>query len=151
MAAIANLVAFDGAATPVSHTLKPASPAIAENGEWLIVYQEDIAGVPEEANVSVRAKRKVLPSGVTKITIRASVPVMESISGQNAAGYTAAPRIAFTDDVEVSFYSTARSTTENRRRLRQLITNLLGGVSTTVTPVTTGQLMELIDSKFMPN
>jgi len=151
MAQIANLVAYDGAATPVSHTIKPASPAVSENGEWQILYREDIAGVPENANVSVKAKLRSLPSGVRKVTVRISIPVMESISGQNSAGYTASPQIAYSDDVEVVFYNHPRTTTENRRRLRQLLVNLLGGVTTSVAPVTAGQLQELIDSLFMPN
>lgn len=151
MAQIANLIAYDGAATPVLHTLKPASPAVSENGEWTVHYLEDVAGVPSYANVWLRAKKKVLPSGVTRVTIRIGVPVMESVSGQNSAGYTAAPLVAFTDEGEFVFYAHPRSTTESHRRLRQIMVNLLGGVTTSVAPVTTGQLQELVDSLFMPN
>lgn len=151
MATIANITAYDGASTPVNHTLKPASPAVSEKGGWHVLYQEDLAGVPSNAQVWLKLSKQDLPSGVKRVAVRVGFPTMESISGQNSAGYTAAPAVAFSDEMELVQYAHPRSTTESRRRIRQFIVNALGGITTSVAPVTSGQIQELIDSLFMPN
>lgn len=150
MATFANIVAFDGASTPVSHTLKPAS-LINDKGEWTAIWREDLAGVPVYAQVNMSAKMKQLPSGTVRVQVRVSVPTMEAVSGQNAAGYTAAPAVAFTDDEEYIVYAHPRSTTTGRRLCRQLTANIINGVTTSVAPTTAGQIQELVDSLFMPN
>ena len=50
MSAIGNIVAFDGATTPVSHTLVPIS-VTRERGKVTAVYREKITTLPDEAQV----------------------------------------------------------------------------------------------------
>ncbi|DAD50675.1 coat protein [ssRNA phage SRR6960799_14] len=145
MAAQANITVFDGAATPVSHTLVPISTS-NNNGELVAVWRENITSLPVEAQVNLTMKLKKLPSGVTRVAIRTEIPVMESVSGQNAAGYTAAPKVAFIDTEESIYYAHPRSTTASRRLTRQLHSNVLGNISTSVAAATSGFAPDLIDS-----
>jgi len=149
MANIANIVAFDGASTPVSHTLVPEG--ISRKGDVLTAaWREKIATLPDEAQVRLTFELTKLKSNVVRVEKRTVVPVMESISGQNASGYTAAPKVAYEDtDVHI-FYAHPRSTVASRRLCRQLAQNIDGNVTTSVAPATTGPLPELIDMLLMP-
>lgn len=144
MSQIANITVFDGAATPVSHTLV-AIDVTKEKGVVTANWREQKSGVPVYAQVRATAKLQRNQSGVWRTEMRVVVPVMESISGQNAAGYTAAPKVAYENTVVVTGYFHERSDDAGRRLARQLAVNLMGSVSTTVTPVTTGPLPELFD------
>jgi len=144
MSQIADIVAFDGAATPVTHTLKAISVTRDKGvitGEW----REAKAGVPVYAQVRALAKMQRNASGVWRCELRTVVPVMESISGQNAAGYTAAPKVAYENTVVITGFFHERSDEAGRRLVRQLATNVFGSVTTSVTPVTTGPMPELFD------
>lgn len=146
MSAQANLVAFDGAVTPVSHTLISNSVSKdPKTSDIVCVWREGITTLPSYAQINVQTLSRRLPSGVWRVQITVAVPVMESVSGQNAAGYTAAPKVAYTNTVQVIGYFNERSTIAERRLARQLAVNICGGVVTTVAPVTTGPAAELID------
>lgn len=151
MSAQANIVAFDGAATPVSHTLVPVSSAVDLDGALAAVWGERLTTLPIEAQVRVVEKRRKLKSGVEQVSLTVTVPVMESISGQNSAGYTAAPKVAFEDTVVITGYFSARSAIANRRLARQLATNIFGGIATSVAPVTSGAAAELFDQSIIPS
>lgn len=75
---------------------------------------------------------------------------MESVSGQNSAGYTAAPKVAHVDTVEITGYFHERSSIGSRRLAKQLAANILNGIATSVTPVTTGFPAELMDQLVLP-
>lgn len=146
MSAQANIVAFDGAATPVSHTLVPVrSASDPSTGELVAEWREGLTTVPVYAQVRCKTTQKRMASGVWRVATVVEVPVMESVSGQNAAGYTAAPKVAYTNTVQVVGYFHERATITERRLARQLAINIAGSVSTSVTPVTTGPVPELID------
>ncbi len=147
MSAQANIVAFDGAATPASHTFVPARnsfPAGLE--EDIAFWREAVSTLPTIAQGSVTTKLKRLKSGVYRVSLTVAIPVMESISGQNAAGYTAAPKVAYTNTMVATGYFHERSTIAERRLVRQMLTNVLGNVSTSVDASTTGVASELFDS-----
>lgn len=149
MSAIAAITVFDGAPTPVSHTLQPIS--VTKNGNQVLAeWRENNAAVPTYAQLRTSMKLEVLKSGVYRVEQRVVVPVMESISGQNAAGYTAAPKVAFEDQLVIIGYFHQRSTITSRRLARQLAVNLSGNVSTPVAPETTGPLPELFDLLVAP-
>lgn len=146
MSAQANIVAFDGAATPVSHTFVPVSSAKdPKTGELVANWREALSTVPAYAQVQIETRQKRLPSGVYQVVTSVLVPVMESVSGQNAAGYTAAPKVAYTNTVRVIGYFHERSTIAERRLARQLAVNIAGSVATSVAPVSTGPVPELMD------
>lgn len=149
MSAIANIVAFDGQSTPVSHTF--VAESVARNGtEVIATYKEATAGVPDYAQGRVTIKKAKLPSGVWRASVRVELPVMESISGQNSAGYTAPPKVAYTDTVETVGYYHERSTIAGRRGSRQLAVNIMGNISTTVAAATAGPASELFDTLISP-
>lgn len=82
--------------------------------------------------------------------MRVVVPVMESVSGQNAAGYTAAPKVAYENTVVTTGFFHERSDSVGRRLVRQLSLNILGSIGTSVTPVQTGPAPELFDLLVAP-
>lgn len=149
MSAIANITVFDGAATPVSHTLV-AQSVNTEKGITVAEWREQIAALPTEAQISVQLRKKTLPTGVVQVDARVNVPVMESVSGNNAAGYTAAPKVAYVDSYTITGYEHPRSTITSRRLARQILANLLNNVSTSVAPATAGPLPEAFDAQSMP-
>lgn len=149
MASIANIVAFDGAATPVSHTLSPIS-VTKEKGTVLAEWREVNASIPAYAQVKASMKIEYLKSGVYKTEFRVAVPVMESVSGQNASGYTAAPKVAYVNQLVTTGYFHERSTINDRRLARMLLVNALNNVSTTVAAATTGFAPDLFDSLVSP-
>jgi len=146
MTAQANIIAFDGAAPPVSHTLVPRENFRDDKTkEQVAVWSEVIPTVPQYAQIKVIQRKRKLPSGVTRAVTRVEVPIMEAVNAQNAQGYTAAPKVAYTEAFEVVSYAHERSTIAGRRLARQLALNVAGGVSTTVTPVAIGPAPELFD------
>jgi hypothetical protein len=91
-----------------------------------------------------------IPSGVYKTEVRVGVPVMESISGQNAAGYTAAPKVAYTNTTLIQGMYHERSDIAGRRLSRMLAVNLGNNISTSVAAAVTGPLPDLFDSLIAP-
>jgi len=149
MANIANITVFDGAATPVSHSLLAVS-ITKENGVTFALWREGVAGLPVEAQVRCEMRQRILKSGVVETRTRVVVPVMESVSGQNALGYTAAPRVAYEDTQEWVSYAHPRSTTTGRRLAKQILTNLSNNIATTVAAATAGPFDEAIAQQLMP-
>lgn len=149
MSAIANITVFDGQSTPVSHTFVAESVSRAGN-DVIATYKEATAGVPDYAQGRITLKRTKLGSGVTRSSVRVELPVMESVSGVNAAGYTAAPKVAYVDAVEVINYGHERSLIAGRRSVRQMAINLTANVSTSVAAATSGPVPELIDTLVAP-
>lgn len=141
----ANIVAFDGAATPVSHTLVPMGVSSEKSGDLTAFWGERLASVPEIASVRFKQQKRKLANGINRVATVTEVPVMESVSGQNAAGYTAAPKVAYTNTVIVIGLFHERATPAERKLARQLALNINGSVSTSVAPVATGPVPELLD------
>lgn len=149
MAAIADITVFDGAATPVSHTLKAVS--VTRTGDRVVaLWREALASVPVEAQVWATAELVNLKNGVTSEVFTVGVPVMETVTNQNAAGYTAAPKVAYTDKMVFTAFSSKRSTVTSRRLARQILVNVSNNVSTSVAAATSGPLPDLVDNLFAP-
>lgn len=149
MSQIADITVFDGASTPVSHTLKAIS-VTREKGTVVAEYREGLTAVPVYAQVRCTLKLERLKSGVYRCEQRVVVPVMETVSGQNASGYTAAPKVAYENtDIHIGLFH-ERSDSSGRRLVRQLGVNIAGGITTSVTPVVTGPVPELFDLLVAP-
>lgn len=145
MSAISNIVAFDGAATPVSHTLVPVS-VVKEKGKITATWREAKTGVPVYAQVScVMTLEQLSPSRVYKLVSRVAVPVQEVVTGSNSAGYSAQPKVAYTNTVETTGLFSERSDVDGRRLVRQLAVNIDGNISTSVAAATAGPVPELFD------
>jgi len=149
MSAIANITVFDGASTPVSHTFTAIS-VTRDKGRVTAEWRENLASVPTYACPRITMSVEKLKSGVNKVEQRVVVPVMESVSGQNAAGYTAAPKVAYEDTVVSTGFFHERSNVAGRRLTRQLAVNLMGNISTSVAAATSGPLPELFDTLVAP-
>lgn len=150
MAAIANVVAFDGATSPVSHTLVPVSVTRKGSDEVVAEYREQLTSLPLAAQVRLTQSLQRLKSGVIKVTNRVVVPVMESVSGNNSAGYTAAPKVAYECTVITTGLYSERSTIAERRLARQLAVNIGNNVTTTVAAATSGSMPDLFDTLVAP-
>lgn len=149
MSAISDITVFDGAATPVSHVLKAIS-VTRDKSKVIAQYRESVAGIPVSAQVQAVLSIEQLKSGVYKVDAQVDVPVMESISGNNASGYTAAPKVAYVNSMRTTGFFHERSDVTGRRLVRQMSTNLFGNISTSVTPVSTGPFPELFDQLISP-
>lgn len=149
MSQISNITVFDGASTPVSHTLVAIS-VTRDKGKIVAEWREMLSGVPVNAQIRMTLTLEKLRSGVFRTEQRVVVPVMETVSGQNAAGYTAAPRVAYENTVVTTGFFHERSDVAGRRLVRQLATNLQNNVTTSVAAATAGFTPELIDQLVAP-
>lgn len=152
MSNIANIVVFDGAATPVSHTLVPVEVTKdPKTGVITALWREQLASLPTYAQITATARlSKTNKSGVWNTDFRVEVPVMESVSGSNAAGYTAAPRVAYRDTSGIYGHYHERGSIAGRRLSRQIVLNIGNNVSTSVAAANAGVLPELFDTLVMP-
>lgn len=150
MGQIANIVAYDGASTPALHTLIPVS-VTKEKNKIIAVWREATVGVPVYAQVRVTMTLERMRSGVYRTECRVEVPVQEVVTGSNSAGYSAAPKIAYTNTFVSTGLFHERSDVAGRRLVRQLAVNIDGNVATSVTPATAGPLPELFDLLTAPN
>lgn len=151
MAAQANIVAFDGAAIPVSHTLVPTSNKTKPDGSSIAEWGERLAGLPLQAQVNSRMVMRKLQDGRWLLSYSSMVPVMEAINGANATGYTAAPKVAYQVPITTTAYFPERATPAERKLVRQLHINTLGNVPTSVTPATNGAVPDLFDNQIFPS
>lgn len=149
MAAIANIAVYDGAATPVLHTLVPVS-VTRKDGAIEAYWREQVASLPTEAQVWATQKLQTLKGGMVRAEAVMAVPVMETVTNQNAAGYSAAPKVAYVDkDVWIKLQS-PRSTITSRRLCKQLMTNWSNNITTSVAAATTGAFSDLMDAQVAP-
>lgn len=150
MAHQSAITVFDGATTPVTHTLQPVDNKVAKDGSRIAIWRENNPSLPVEAQIRIEMIQRELAGGMVETRVAAIVPVMEAINGQNASGYTAAPKIAYTDKAELRVMSHRRSTVSSRRLCKQVLLNFANNVSTTVTPVSAGVVDEGTVQLFMP-
>lgn len=150
MAQQANITVFDGAATPVSHLLLPVDNKVLADGSRIAIWRENIVTLPSEAQVYCELRQRVLPSKVVETRFSVYFPVMESVAGVNAAGYTAAPKVAYVDRKDEVAYCHPRSTPTSRAIAYQSLRNVSGNVSTTVPAVAAGPLWDAFVNLFMP-
>lgn len=151
MAAQANITVFDGAGTPVSHSLVASGVKMLKDGSSYAIWREQLATLPIKAQIRLETKQRELQSGVTETRSDVCVPVMESISGQNASGYTAAPKVAFEDKAGFVQFAHPRSTIASRRLCKQILVNLLGNVSVTAPAVAAGPIDEMHVQQIFPS
>lgn len=140
----ANIIAFDGEATPLSHTFVGEGVTRDKDGTLVAAWKEVTAGVPDYAQIRHVQKKRKLPSGVFRISIRTEVPVMEARNAANATGYTAPPKVAHVATTDLVGMYHERSIEIDRRNSAQLTLNIANGIATAVVPVTTGPAAELI-------
>lgn len=149
MGQLTDFTVYDGAATPVAHIMTGISVSREANVQ-IAEYRELSTTLPIEAQITCTLTKQLLKNGITRISERWNVPVMETVGAQNAAGYTAAPKVAYVDTFDVVAYVHPRSTTAGRRLCRMLAVNASNDVSTPAAASTTGQIPQLVDDLIFP-
>ena len=150
MAAHATITVYDGQPTPVAHAFAPESND-RDKGTYTAVWRESgLTALPIMAQPTLTATESVLRSGIKPATIKLRVPRMEVATGSNNDGYTAAPKIAFYDEIMVTYNRHPRATLQNSRDVHQMMANLLSGLSIAVTPVTGTAVADFLDVGLKP-
>lgn len=149
MSAISSHAVYDGASTPIAHTFVPLSVS-REGADVVATWRETGLNAPIIAQPRLTMKMGRSKGGVYRPELKVVVPVMESILNQNAAGYTASPKVAYENTMYVVGLFHERATPTDRRIVRMLVANLLNAVSTSVAAVTSGPGPEMFDLTVMP-
>lgn len=138
MAAIAPITIDDGKATPVAHTFNPIASVPAsynENGD------SSVAAVGESQVVAtLRRTNGQGTSTINRAKISLRIPVLETTVASSGTGYEAPPKIAYFMQATVECLLPERSTGDQRKDLRVLLTNLLSNA----------QVVSLVDSLETP-
>lgn len=118
MADIANLSLGDGLATPVNHVFTPVTSNMGSSG--VAMWRDSTSGL-----TILSAPRITLRNGVVdprtylrRVRGAVEIPVMEVITGQNSAGYSAAPRVAHTVTLKFEAIVNARATEQQIKDAR---------------------------------
>lgn len=119
MSAIAPIVITDGKATPATHTLNPVSSTP------LALYREAASGLSQIGQVYASIQRTSSSKDLDKCRIILSVPALETASGANASGYTAAPKVAYEVKADLTIFLPTRSSNAQNKDLRVMLSNLL--------------------------
>jgi hypothetical protein len=95
------------------------------------------AAIPNSGQLQLWASTEDLKSGTEKVMAKTVVPVLEAISSEgNAAGYIAAPQVAYETTIITTMYVNPRATpTDRSNALRIHLGVLQGASSTTATGV----------------
>lgn len=120
MSAIANIAILDDQGTPVTHTFYPVQ------SDPSALYRENLpsSALIGQGTISLEIRSKVSDS-LQRVRAVLALPALETATGANANGYTAAPKVAYTNTATVDFILPARSTAAQRKDLRVLLSNLL--------------------------
>jgi hypothetical protein len=135
MAQIANIVVADGATTPINHTFFPL--ATRPDAQ----YREAIASLPLVGQgVTELVNRSGPTATLQRVRVKLALPALEAVTGNNAEGYTAAPKVAYTNSAVIDLILPARGTVQQRKDLRVMLSNLLKDA----------QVIDLIDNLNTP-
>lgn len=120
MSAIGSIAILDGQATPVTHTFYPVQ------SDPSAVYRENLSSLAlvGQGTISLEVRSKASDS-LQRIRLSLVLPALETATGANSAGYTAAPKVAYTNTATLDFILPARGTAAQRKDLRVLLSNLL--------------------------
>lgn len=135
MSQIAPIVVADGAATPVNHTFNPVASAPDA------LYREAIAGLALVGQgVVLATNRSGSNAALQRVRVKLVLPALEVVTGQNTAGYSAAPKVAYENAVICDFVLPLRGTAQQRKDLRVMLSNLLKDA----------QIVDLVDNLNIP-
>jgi len=120
MSAIASITINDGQATPVAHTFNPI-----QSGNKSL-YRENVSSLALIGQGIINVNTTLDPgTGLNKVSVTMALPALEVSTGANAAGYTASPKVGYTNKAVLTFLLPSRGTAAQRKDLRVLISNLL--------------------------
>lgn len=120
MSAIANIAIQDGQATPATHTFYPV---VSGNDS---VWRENQSALPLIGQGTVQQTLKLdSKTGLNRVRLVLDVPALETATAANSQGYTAAPKVAYSNRVTVEFILPSRGTAAQRKDLRVMLSNLI--------------------------
>lgn len=119
MSSITTITIADGKATPVNHVYSPV-----ESGQNSLFRTSD-AALPLIGQESIKVSMKKVNAQVNSVTVALELPALETATAANSSGYTAAPKVAYTNRVTMVFMLPSRGTAAQRTDLRSLAKNLL--------------------------
>lgn len=135
MSQIAVISVADGQATPVTHTFNPVSSSP------VAFYRESQAGLALVGQGACElSNRSGSNAALQRVRVKLALPALETVTGQNSAGYTAAPKVAYENTVMVDFILPIRGTAAQRKDLRVMLSNLLKDA----------QVIDLVDNLNIP-
>jgi len=111
----------DGQATPVAHNFDPLDHG---NGSWMW-REAGTASVLGAAQITLTKLKVKGNASIERWRIKSYLPAMETVTGQNYDGYTAAPRLAYTLQSVHDFIMPARASIAQRNDLLNYARNLL--------------------------
>jgi hypothetical protein len=122
MAAQATVTLTDGQSTPVNHAFNPNGVTAG-----VAMWRNTVGGIAAGFEVLTSSIRETKngPKPGNVVTLKLNVPVMETISGADLAGYTPQPSVAFELEAIVTFRAPARCTKQQRKDLRVMLADLL--------------------------
>lgn len=135
MATIANITITDGKATPANHVFSAIKSGLAS------LWRTTVSSLPLVGQEIARLVFKDASPTVRNVVLSLDLPALESATGSNESGYTAAPKVAYTNRVTCSFMLPDRGLADQRKDLRVLLRNLLNDP----------QVVDAIDNLIPPN
>lgn len=120
MSAIANIAIQDGKSKPDTHTFIPIKSGL--ESQW----RENQPGLPLVGQAVISSVLKLNPqNGLNRVKLVLELPALETAAAANSQGYTAAPKVAYSNRVTIEMVLPSRGTDVQRRDLRVLAQNLL--------------------------
>lgn len=121
MSAVSNIVANDGATTPVAHTFNPARVA-----PELVTYQDRSAGVVVGFNtLTIGTRYASGGNNGQKVTMKLVLPTLAVSAPTTGTGIQPNPTAAYTCLASVEFVLPSACSTQNRKDLLALLKNVL--------------------------
>lgn len=130
MGTTANIAINDGKGTPETHTFKPITSGPSAT------YRTADAALPLVGQETINTSVKRRSPGLMQVDVVLELPALETATGANSSGYTAAPKVAYSNKVKLEFFLPDRGTPAQRTDLRVLLKNLLSDA----------QIIDLVDN-----
>jgi hypothetical protein len=135
MSAVVNIVLNDAQGSPVAHTFVPLGPDTG--GVWW--YEDQTGPAPIGYNrISLQLVRNSSSSSpgsnagdrTARVKVGLHTPKMETL-GNNSAGITPPPTVAYTPRCNVEFIMSERSSLQDRKDLRKYVDFLMAEAQVT--------------------
>lgn len=105
-------------------------------------YRTAQADIPMGGQTRISAVWEEMKNGTFRASVKLEVPLMETASGSNSAGYDAAPSVAYVIPIIVTIFAPPRSTAADRAHAVRMLAHAIIGANGTadqyVNPATGG-------------
>lgn len=119
MSAIAAITIADGKGTPENHVYYPITSGLKA------LWRTSVSTLPFVGQEPLSLSQKDINPQIKSVTLTIDLPALETATDANSSGYTAAPKVAYTNRVTCVFMLPNRGTAAQRTDLRTLLKNAL--------------------------